>query len=66
MFFMILNIFYLCLGTSWASELQESSTSSSSVCDVFAVSEYLACPLFFDFSSLFSMFVVILILPLCI
>ncbi len=45
---MVLNIHCLCLGTSWASELQGSSTSSFYESDMSAFGEYSTCPLFFS------------------
>jgi hypothetical protein len=54
------------LGTYLASEPQESFVSIILESRMFDIGEYPACGLLFDLFGLFSMFFVILILPLCI
>ena len=59
MFFVIVNILSLCLGTSWASDIQRITTSVFPKSDTSDSGEYLAYPLFFNSFGSFSMFFII-------
>jgi len=59
MFFVIVNILSLCLGTFWASDLQGITTSVFPKSDTSDFGEYPVYPLFFNSFGSFSMFFII-------